>query len=136
MERRGEMKRVLAQWMVVIFVLACTTTVAFAAKDGKGEPIKGQDVSISGKVTCTFCNLANPGKTCQQGCCERCIKAGDPPMLTTADGDQYILLTGEHEVPLMTPERYQMLGGTVNVKGVMVKGKSLQAIYVDQMTAK
>jgi hypothetical protein len=57
-------------------------------------------------------------------------------MLTTADGDQYILLTGEHEVPLMTPERYQMLGGSVNVKGVMVKGKGIQAIYVDQMVAK
>jgi hypothetical protein len=36
----------------------------------------------------------------------------------------------------MTPERYKMLGGAVNVNGVMVKGKGIQAIYVDKMEAK
>jgi hypothetical protein len=36
----------------------------------------------------------------------------------------------------MTPERYKLLGGMVNVKGVMVKDKGIQAIYVDRMEAK
>ncbi len=130
------MKKALIISFVMLIALAWIAAPVHAAKDGKGAPIKGQEVSVSGKVTCTFCNLANPGKTCEPGCCERCIKAGDPPLLTTEDGNQYILLTGEHEVPLMTPERYKMIGGAVNVKGMMVKGKGIQAIYVDKMEAK
>lgn len=49
------------------------------------------------------------------------------------DGNQYILLTGEHDVPLMTPERHKMVGGKVKVQGVIVKGKGIQAIYVDNV---
>jgi hypothetical protein len=130
------MKRHGLRSVIVLLVLTWMALPVFAAKDGKGTPIQGKEVSITGKVTCTFCNLSHPGKTCEPGCCERCIKAGDPPLLTDADGNQYILLTGEHEVPLMTPERYKMLGGAVNVNGVMVKGKGIQAIYVDKMEAK
>lgn len=130
------MRRFVLRSIMVLLVLTWMVVPAFAAKDGKGMPIKGQEISVTGEVTCTFCKLANPAKTCEPGCCERCIKAGDPPLLTDADGNQFVLLTGEHEVPLMTPERYKMIGGTVNVKGMMVKGKGIQAIYVDKMEAK
>ena len=33
----------------------------------------------------------------------------------------------------MNPERMKMLGGQVTVKGMLVKGKGIQAIYVDSM---
>ena len=130
------MRRVGLGSIIVLFVLAWMVVPVFAAKDGKGVPIQGEEVSLTGKISCTFCKLSHPDKTCEQGCCERCIKAGDPPLLTDADGNQFILLTGEHEVPLMTPERFKLLGTTVNVKGIMVKGKGVQAIYVDKMEAK
>jgi hypothetical protein len=62
-----------------------------------------------------------------------CVKAGDPPMLTDADGNMYLLISGEQAVPFMNPERMKMLGGQVTVKGLLVKGKGVQAIYVDSM---
>ena len=33
----------------------------------------------------------------------------------------------------MNPERIKMMGGQVTVKGMLVKGKGIQAIYVDSM---
>ena len=122
--------------IVILFVSAVMAMPAFAAKDGQGNPIKGKEVSIAGKMTCTFCKLANPDKTCKPGCCEGCVRAGDPPLLTATDGNQYVLLTNEHEVSLMTPERYKMFNKPVNVQGVLVKGKGIQVIYVDKMELK
>jgi hypothetical protein len=131
-ERSTPMRRLALACTVALLSLAW---MAFPAFSGKEMSIKGKEISVVGKVTCTFCALA--GKfACEEGCCERCIKAGDPALLTDADGNQYILLSGEHEASLMTPERYKMLGRTVTVKGVMVKGKGVQAIYVDQMESK
>ena len=54
-------------------------------------------------------------------------------MLTDAEGNMYLLLTGKMGETLMTPERTKMLGGQVTVKGMLVKGKGIQAIYVDSM---
>lgn len=130
------MRRLMVRLILVLFVLSFTAAILSSTTDGKETAVKGEEVSITGQLTCTFCKLSKPDKPCEKGCCERCIKAGDPPLLTDSKGDQYILLTGEHEVPLMTPERYKMLGKTVLVKGVMVKGKGVQAIYVDHMEAK
>jgi hypothetical protein len=45
----------------------------------------------------------------------------------------YILLTDKMGEALMTPERTKMLGGQATVKGLLVKGKGIQAIYVDSM---
>ncbi|MEZ4598307.1 MAG: hypothetical protein R2940_00765 [Syntrophotaleaceae bacterium] len=126
------MKRAYFFGIFMVLALALTTTTAFAESD-KNAAIKGQEITATGQITCTFCKLSHPDKVCAKGCCERCIKAGDPPLLTTADGDQYILLTGEHEVPLMSPERYAMLDGTVQVKGVLIQGQGVQAIYVESM---
>ncbi len=58
---------------------------------------------------------------------------GDPPSLTDAVGNMYILLTGEKGMTLMTPERIQMMGGQVTVKGLLVSRNGVQAIYVDSM---
>jgi hypothetical protein len=127
------MKRAMLSWIIVLFVFVGMTATAFAAGQN-GMAIKGKEITITGQLTCTFCKLMH--KTCEEGCCERCIKAGDPPLLTDSKGNQYILLTGEHEVPLMTPERYKMLGGKVTVKGIKIKGKGVQAIYVEHMEAK
>ena len=127
------MKRFVGRFIAVLLIFAWITVPAFAASEGKGAATKGKEVTIIGTVTCTHCKLANPDKPCKPGCCEMCIKAGDPPLLTDTEGNQYILLTSEKGKSLMSPERYKMLGGMVTVKGVLVKGKGVQAIYVDKM---
>jgi hypothetical protein len=93
---------------------------------------KGEEVTITGKMTCTFCNLPAMGK-CSRECCQNCIKAGDPPLLSDDKGNLYILLTGEHEKPLMTPERMNLLTEKVTVSGMLVKRGGLQGIYVKKM---
>ncbi len=55
---------------VILLISISMTLPALAARYGMGMSINGQEVGISGKATCTFCSLANPGKTCRPGCCE------------------------------------------------------------------
>jgi hypothetical protein len=120
--------------MLALMVLAFAP-VAAGAKEGKESHAhaKGTQVSVTGVLTCTFCKLSHPEKACETGCCEKCIKAGDPALLTANDGEQFILITSEKEVALMTPERYALVGGPVTVKGMKVKGKGVQVIYVESM---
>lgn len=127
------MKKGLLLSIIVLFALMCLSTAAFTAG---GKMAKGKEVTVTGQLSCTFCKLSNPAKPCEKGCCEKCVKAGDSPLLTDAKGNQYVLVTGEKEATLMTPERTAMLGSQVTVKGVMVKGKGIQAIYVDSMAKK
>jgi hypothetical protein len=94
---------------------------------------QGKDVSITGRLSCTFCTLAHPEKLCTPECCAACVKAGDPPLLTDAQSDTFILLTREKGTPLMTPARLQMMGGQVTVKGLQVSRNGIRAIYVDAM---
>jgi len=114
--------------VLVLMALLLLTATCWA----QGMAPKGQDVTITGMLTCTFCNLPGAGK-CSKECCQACIKAGDPPLLTDAKGDLYILLTGEHEKPLMTPERMNLVIEKVTVTGIVVKRGGLQGIYVKKM---
>jgi hypothetical protein len=93
---------------------------------------KGQDITITGLMSCTFCNLPGGG-TCTKECCQNCVKAGDPVLLTDAKGNLYILLTGEQMKPLMTPDRLELLESKVTVTGILVKRGGLQGIYVKKM---
>jgi hypothetical protein len=97
------------------------------------EKATSQNVSITGRLSCTFCTLANPGMSCALGCCADCIKKGDPPLLTDAQGSLYLLLSGEKGTALMTPERMAMAGGQVAVKGLLVNRNGMRVIYVDSM---
>ena len=119
----------------VCLLVAGTGYFAIAAEQEKAKTEKaaknGQQVTITGHLSCTFCKLAHPDMNCKPDCCKSCVKAGDPPLLTDAEGNMYLLLSGEKEVPLMNPERMKLLGGQVTVKGLLVKGKGVQAIYVD-----
>lgn len=95
----------------------------------------GQEVTLTGKATCTSCEIQ--GKSCKAGCCEACVKGGDPVMFTDEKGNRYILLrAGGRGTPLMTPERYKMLGGTVAVTGTLIVDKGIQAIQVSKMEQK
>ena len=131
------MKRLPLQFILVLVVLmAVALTVSMAvqpAKTEKPEPIKGEKVTLTGQLSCTFCTLAHPDKPCNKGCCSECIKGGDPALLKDAEGNMYILLSGEIKKALMTPERMEMAGGKVTVKGILVKGKGVQAVFVDTM---
>jgi hypothetical protein len=123
----------VVRWVSVLFAVVALGTVAFAAGESKAPVAKGKEVTITGKISCTFCRLAHPEQSCHPSCCATCVKAGDPTLLTDAQGNQYVLLTSEKGVPLMNPERQAMLGSTVTIKGVLVKGKGVQAIFVDSM---
>jgi len=118
---------------VAYYALAAEQEKAKTEKAPEKSIASGKEVTMTGHLSCTFCKLSHPNMNCKPDCCMGCVKAGDPPMLTDAEGDMYILLTNEHEVPLMTPERMKMLGGEVTVKGMLVKGKGIQAIYVSSM---
>ncbi len=111
---------------LVLMALLLLTTFCWA------QAPKGQEVTITGMMSCTFCNLPGGGK-CTKECCQNCIKNGDPVLLTDAKGQMYILLSGEQMKPLMTPERMDMLQSKVTVKGMEVKSGGLQAIYVKSM---
>lgn len=119
------MKRAI---LVILAVLLLTVT-CWAQE--KAAP-KGEDVTITGLMTCTFCNLPGGGK-CSKECCQSCLKAGDPVTLSDDKGNLYILLTGEQGKPVMTPERMNLLESKVKVTGIMVKRGGLQGIYVKKM---
>lgn len=108
-------------------------TGAAYAEGGKAGAVKGQEVSVKGTMTCTFCKMSHPDKPCTADCCVHCIKSGDPVLLTDARGNQYVLLSNERGMPLMNQARYELLGSDVVVKGVLVKGKGVQAIFVEGM---
>ena len=120
------MKRAI---LVIMAVLLLTAT-CWAAQ---GMAPKGQDTTITGKLSCTFCNLPAAGGTCSKECCQACIKSGDPALLTDEKGGLYILVSGEHEKPLMTPERMDLVETKVKVTGIVVKRDGIQAIYVKKM---
>jgi hypothetical protein len=131
------MKRIIILVTVCLLVMG-TAYFAVAAEQEKAKTEKaatttGKQVSMTGNLSCTFCKLAHPDMTCKPECCTACVKAGDPPMLTDADGNMYLLINGEQGVSLMNPERMKLMGGQVAVKGMLVKGKGIQAIYVDSM---
>ncbi len=125
-------KRQLTLAMVLVLVLLAGMCLTVIAKD-PAMTAKGEEVTLSGMLTCTFCTLSHPDKPCAKGCCAQCMKAGDPPMLTDAKGNQYVLLTGEVKTPLMNAERMNMVGGQVTIKGMLVKGKGVQAVFVESM---
>jgi hypothetical protein len=97
-----------------------------------GAAVKGKEVTITGKLVCAFCNLPAMGK-CSKECCQGCIKAGSPALLQDAKGNLYILLPGEHEKQLWTPEHLDLFTENVTVKGLLVKRGGVQGIYVKGM---
>jgi len=119
------MKKAVVAFMAVL-LLASTCWAA-----GHGA-IKGKEVTITGKISCTFCNLPTPG-TCSRECCQNCIKSGDPVLLADAKGNLYLLISGDKGKPLMTEERMSLLAEKINVKGILVKRGGVQGIYVKSM---
>lgn len=120
------MKRAL---LVFIALLLLTSTCWAQAQ--KVTP-KGEEVTMTGMMSCTFCNLPG-GSKCTKECCQDCVKSGDPVLLTDAKGQLFILLSGEQMKPLMTPDRMDMLQSKVTVTGIMVKRGGLQGLYVKKM---
>lgn len=80
--------------VLVLMALLLLTTTCWA------QAPKGQDVTMTGMISCTFCNLPGGGK-CTKECCQSCVKAGDPVLFTDAKGSLYILLSGEQMKPLI-----------------------------------
>ncbi len=117
--------------LCIVFV-AGGTCLVIGAGGGQAVP-QGREVTLTGKLSCTFCTMAHPDTPCPPGCCAKCVKAGDPPSLTDAAGNMYILLTGEMAKPLMTPQRIEWLGGQATVKGIMVQRNGMNAIFVESM---
>lgn len=114
--------------LLVLMALLLLSATCWA----QGMAPKGKDVTVTGLMSCTFCNLPGGGK-CTKECCQNCVKAGDPVLLTDAKGQRYILLTGEQMKPLMTPDRMELMESKVTVTGILVKSGGLQGIYVKKM---
>jgi hypothetical protein len=123
------MKRLV---LVIMAVLLLVGTCWAQMPVGAPSKAAGPEVTITGMLSCTFCSLPAAG-TCTKECCQACIKSGDPVLLTDAKGDLYVLLTGEHEKPLMTPDRMNLVTEKVKVTGIVVKRGGLQGIYVKKM---
>ncbi len=129
------MKKITIILMCALFAVAGTYLVIRA--DGAGVTNQGAaeavNITITGKLSCSYCTVAEPNMTCTAGCCAECVTAGVPPLLTDVYGRMFILVSAEKGMPLMTPERLAMMGGQVIVKGLLVKQNGIQAIYVDDM---
>ncbi len=114
--------------ILVLMALLLLTATCWA----QGTAPKGQDVTMTGVMSCTFCNL--PGwRQVHQGMLPELRESGRSGPLDRCQGQLYILLTGEQMKPLMTPERMDMLQSKVTVTGIVVKRGGLQAIYVKKM---
>ena len=74
------MKRVV---LVIMAVLLLAGTCWAQMPVGAPSKATGQEVTITGVLSCTFCNLPAAGK-CTKECCQACIKSGDPVLLTDA----------------------------------------------------
>ncbi|MBI5624089.1 MAG: hypothetical protein HY924_09940 [Elusimicrobia bacterium] len=121
--------------VLITIGIVAMTAVALAvtpAKQGK-TAVEGGDVKVTGKLTCTYCRLAHPGKDCKKGCCSGCIKSGDPAILTDDEGNMYVLLNKEIKRPLMDAQKLALAGSRVEVTGTMAKGQGVQAIFVENM---
>jgi len=128
------MKRYSALLAVgLAIVMVAAMAVLSVGADKPAAASKGKEVTVTGRLSCTTCTLAHPETPCDKGCCQTCMKAGDPALLTDAKGNQYLLLSGEMKTALMTEERMPLAGGQVKVKGMLLKGKGVQAIAVDTM---
>ena len=126
------MKKAMIIGASVILAVGGAYLAIGAAGGGPVIP-EAKDIIVTGKLSCTSCTLANPGVPCSPGCCAACVKAGDPPLLADALGNMYILVSGENQVTLMTPERIGMMGGQVTVSGLLVRRSGIQTIYVNSM---
>ena len=119
--------------LIGLAILMVVAMVAFTVGQDKAAPSKGKTVTMTGKVTCTMCTLAHPETPCDKSCCQTCIKAGDPALFTDMRGNQYVLLSSDMKSPAISAERMEMAGDRVKVKGLLIKGKGVQAIVVDSM---
>ena len=120
-------------WLAFVIAGAVSlSTLSVVIAQGNGVP-KGKQVAIVGTMTCTVCQLSHPGKACAPGCCEQCIKNGDPVLFTDQAGNQYVLTSKDENSKLMTTERYALLGQKVRVRGKLVKGKGVQFIMVESV---
>jgi hypothetical protein len=117
--------------MVFVSLMVLLTGVSLAADP---MAVKGEDVTISGQLSCTFCKLAGGiGHKCEEGCCQACVKSGDAPLLMDEKNNLYMLINKEKEKPLITDANIKLVGGKVTVKGILVKTGGLQGIYVEKM---
>lgn len=119
--------------VLLAFALAILMVITATVVAQDKAAAKGKEVTVTGKLSCTSCSMAHPETPCPAGCCESCIKAGDPPLLTDKDGNQFILAASEMKATLMTPERIKLAGGMVTVKGMQIAGKGVQIITVTSM---
>jgi len=122
-------------FLVILLGMALSVQADEQGMKNKEEKtaVKGEEVTITGTISCSFCKMSQPDKTCPKGCCTKCVQGGDPALLTDAEGNMYLLVTNEKGKPVMNAERMEMIGEKVVVKGVLVKGKGLQSVFVESI---
>ncbi len=121
------------RWWLAFVIAGAVSLWTLSMVIAQGNAMPGKQVSIVGTMTCTVCQLMHPGTKCAPGCCEQCIKNGDPVLFTDQGGNQYVLTARDQNSKLMIPERYALLGQKVLVRGRLVKGKGVQFIMVESV---
>lgn len=94
---------------------------------------KGREIVLVGRLVCSYCTLLSPSGRCTKACCTHCLKSGDTPLLRAATGELYMLISAEKQTPLMAPKRLALANGGVRVQGLLVQGRGIQAIYVEDL---
>jgi len=98
------------------------------------QSVKGEEVTMTGQLSCTYCKLAGGAShQCSPGCCQACVKAGDSVLFQDDKDNLYLLLNKEKNKPLMTPANMDFAGGKVKIKGILNKTGGLQTIFVESM---
>lgn len=123
--------------VLLMAVLLLTGTCWASEKEKHGEKhekhfAKSRDVTLTGQMSCTFCTLPS-GQLCSKECCTNCLRSGDPVLFTDTKGHLYLLVSGEKQQPLLTPDRMNLISERINVTGTMVQRDGIKAIYVRSM---
>lgn len=135
------MKKAILAILAIFLVTSAAWAAEKAMEKGRGMETekaktmamdKGKEVTMTGRISCTFCNLP-AAMECTKECCTACIKAGDPVLFSDEKGNLYLLVSGEKEKPLMTPERMNLIAEKVKIQGMLVIRGGIQGIYVKTM---
>ncbi len=115
-------------------LVLCVVVAVLSAAVWAVEAKKGEEMTMTGTLSCSFCKLAGgPDHKCSKECCQACLKGGDTALLQDDKGGLFMLVSKDKEKPVINPERLALMGEKVNVKGIMVKANGLQAIYVENI---
>ena len=106
------------------------------ASAGDGKPVKGKATTLVGEIIDLSCYL-QVGKhgDKHRGCGQKCVAAGQPVGLLTADGGVYMLIDEEHNdrrdsLTVFRKACIEHMAHIVTVNGTLTEVEGQRALYV------